>query len=335
MSSKVDASVTFFNGNDVKVTNGVYVWQGIARNFDNKLIMVGTTNPSPTTGEGVVYIGNRDFTNYKAFNLNVPNSEFTSIYGCRFLYFDENENAIYRFVGAYNNLNDVNTYAFVYEGPLQNVFYLKGWKLKVAYQYLKEPINFAHSTDGVLVVGNSGNVETNEFASWIYDVRLNRFHTYNYPGAQTTTLYGIVQNTETSYTICGGFTDAIDKRVAGFVSDIVYDVATGNIVPQIESFTTLSTLNIKHFEGISKTKNPDVYTLAADGIGLQDKNTAFALKCKRIENERRFIFLGVVELKYNDSGFTTSNSIQNNVVVGFYNNSENQHVAWSATINNF
>lgn len=335
MSLKKDASITFYNGNDVKVTNGVYVWQGIARNFDDKLIMVGTTNPSPTTGEGVVYIGNRDFTKYKAFNLNVPNSEFTSIYGCRFLYFDENKNAIYRFVGSYNNVNDTNTYAFVYEGPLQNVFYLKGWKLKVAYQYLKQPISFAHSTDGLLVVGNSGSVETNEFSSWIYDVRLNRFHTYNYPGSQTTTLYSIVQNSDISYTICGGFSDVNDKKLSGFVSDITYDISTGDIVPVIESFTSFGALNIKHFEGISKTKNPNVYTLAADGIGLEDKNTAFALKCKRIENDRKYIFFGVVELKYNDSGLTSSNSIQNNVAVGFYNNQENQNVAWSAVIDNF
>lgn len=328
-------TVTYYNGNNIDVPSGMFVWQGICRNFDNKLVIVGTTNPKATTGQGVVYIGNKDFTKYKAYVLQVPNAEFTSVYGCRFLRMDKTNTPIYRFVGSYNNFNDTNTYAFIYEGTLANFSVVKNWTLKLSYSTLNLPITFAHSTDGDLIVGNSGNKDTNEYVAWIYNVRLNKFYFFKYPNSINTTLYGIVQNSETAYTICGGFTSKEDKNVAGFVSDIMYEPASGKITPSLQSFTSLGTRQVKHFEGISKTINKDGYTLAANGIGLYNENTAFTLRCRRSPKADKFNFFELVALKYDDNGVTSSNSIQNQVAVGLYLGKDDTHVAWSAKLDNF
>lgn len=78
----------------------------------NAIILCGTTNPSPTLGAGLVYVGDikttvTDLSN-QVFSFLVPGSAYTSCYGPRY---DASTDTV-TLVGSYNMPNSANTYGF-------------------------------------------------------------------------------------------------------------------------------------------------------------------------------------------------------------------------------
>lgn len=129
----------------------------------------------------------------------------------------------------------------------------------------------AHSNMGDLVVGNyDTNITTGN--AFIYD-RINETWTNLNPGGSASvTAYGIWQNSSTSYTIAGGFSDLNSGGVdSGYL--VNYDSATG-ILENYKTFQynnePISSL-IAHFDGITATETgfnlTGDYLAAGGGLG--------------------------------------------------------------------
>ena len=113
--SNVELGVIYYNSNYLNVRNGgVSAWQG-SRNISPDLFLIcGTTNPTPQTGQGIIYSGNIAFTNGSIYYLNVPLSQYTSVYGPNY----DPDTGIYNFVGSYSDYLNSNTKGFIYTGRL-------------------------------------------------------------------------------------------------------------------------------------------------------------------------------------------------------------------------
>lgn len=324
---KSQVQVTYYNTKNINIPQGVAVWQGMAQ-YNNELIICGTTLPGPTTGQGLIYFGNIDCSSSNpSYNiLSVPDASYSSVYGPRY-----NPTTNYTFVGSYNNPSDTNTYGFLYRGPLSGLNNAENYVLKMNYTNPSYLITFTHSTDGNFAVGNSGEVSGLVTNSWIYNITTKNYTTITYPGSSTTTTYGIVQNTDGTYTIAGGY--SVNPNSAYLESGFVVDMdATGTIFSRWSSFKF--GFAFTHFEGISITSNSNVYTLATDSINTSNLQLGYAALITRIED--RFIEVSTVKIDYgasiSTSGITTCNSIQNNNVVGLFSNGA---IAFQGTINNW
>ena len=168
----------------------------------------------------------------------------------------------------------------------------------------------AHSTFGNQVVGNydtrlaSGN-------AFIYSINSGTYTTNNYPGALSTTAYGVWGNK-----ITGGYT----PPGLGFERGYIYDQSTN----------TWTTYNhpgavFTHFEGISSAGRANSYNLVADWIGPDGNGHASVLHLGADGSERW------IEL---DAGgiLTSANSIYANQAIGIYVSTDGTTNGYVATI---
>lgn len=299
-------------------------------------ILCGTTNPTPNTGFGLINVGNINCINGKIYYLNVPESLGTSIYGPSY----DLDTGIYTFVGSYLDYMQ-NIKGFIFRGTLDE-------------DSLKNPDNFyypntnqnynttfLHSNSNGLIVGNSGNVNTNDLNSISYIYDINNLSNYKkiikFPGSQTTTTYGIWYNGENSYTLVGGF--SLDSKGI----DQIY-FKNGNITPIGNAFIvdynalTNTFSNWKsivfnnddltletHFQGISRNFD-DTYNIVANVINLNQSiiPQGYLLSIGR-DNNNNFVYNddNWIQIKYDNFGITSANSVADNKIVGLFIGDEN------------
>ena len=306
---------------------GISAWQGIRYLGENTYIICGTTNPNPNEGTGFIFIGDLNCINGSSFYLSVPNSTSTSIYGPDY---DEN-NGIYSFVGSYiDNTLSGNINGFIYNGTLDIQSLNNPSNFLYPSVNQEYEITFLHSFSNELFVGNSG--DDSSTISYIYNINnTNEYLTkIEAPYSKTTTTYGIWYNGNNSYTIVGG---ASPKKIG---IDKIYDDKTNSPIPygcgfiadyNIETnLITNWTLiyyedNFIHIEGISKN-NDGSYSLNADVLSFDKKTrNGYFVKIGRNE-ENNFVYnkKNWVLLSYpsNENGYTSSNSVANNAVVGLF-----------------
>ena len=93
---------------------------------------------------------------------------------------------------------------------------------------------------------------------------------------------------------------------------------------------------LTHFEGISTTKNPNVYSISADVLGLRNDTTGFFLTIERRQNGT-FFADNWVSINYGESigakGLTTSNSVVENKIVGLFVGPNGSTDAFQAIVN--
>jgi len=335
--NNLDTQINYYNTNTLLVQTpngeeygGVSAWQGLRYLGANVYLLCGTTNPNPNEGYGLIYIGNINCTNRGSYYLNVPNSTSTSLYGPNY----NIDTGIYSFVGSYKNTNVSNNInGFIYNGNLDSD------SLKNSSNFLYPNVNqeyditFLHSFYNDFFVGNSGNNGTSSpTVSYIYNV--NNVDQYLkeiiVPYSKTTTTYGIWYNGNNSYTIVGG---ASPKVVS---IDKIYDNKTLSPIPygcgfiaDYNSKTNLITNwtliyykdNFVHIEGISKNDD-STYSLNADVLSFNKENRGgYALKVSRNENNN-FVYdtSNWIKLNYpsSEDGYTSSNSIANDCVIGLF-----------------
>ena len=320
---------------DVFYTNGLFsgpevsAWQGIRPLGGENYLIVGTTTPGPTTGQGIIYNGNISYTNGRTFNLSVPDASYSSIYGPDF----DNSTGNCTFVGSYNKPNIANTFGFVYQGTLNQ------HNLDISSNYVYPEIfnnsyktTFLHSTMNNYVVGNSQDFSGNTI-SFIYnivDLSSNDAYTeIKYPLSQTTTTYGIWYNGENSYTIVGGYSlDKVDflniykngnptpygnAFIAEFnsLTNIVYNYTT---IPFDEGTNIIS--HIQGISGFDEIKHK--YTIAYNVLDLSEGSIKGYLG-KITRNEQNiFSATQFNEIIYPENPFaiTTANSVADNKIVG-------------------
>ena len=310
--------ITYYNQNNSGIVPGVSTWQGMCEYKNNQIVICGTTLPSPQTGLGLIYIGNIQCNdpNQSYYTFLVPNSEFTSCYGPRY----DITTDTFTLVGSYNNPNDTNTYGFLFSGNLNGLTNPSNYVTQMQVTPNQYPITFVHSTDGNFAVGASGTTKPPTLSSWIYNISQNTYTSYSFNNSLFTTLYGIVLNPDSTYTIVGGYSDGtVLPFTYGFIADMIYDTNTNSL--SFVNSTSLSLDNtITHFEGISKTNNPNVYTIAADVLDSNNITVGYALIIQRENGVFKIMKATNVDFNCtakNIGGVTSSNSVLGNTLVGF------------------
>lgn len=324
-------NVTYYSPNRVFILDpsGVSTWQGIC-SYNNQVILCGTTMPSATAGAGVIYIGNIQCTDPSGqyIKFYVPGSKYTSCYGPRY----DSDTELLSFVGSYNNPGDNYTYGFLFVGSLNELTDSTKYIYKMQPNNDEYPITFVHSTYGNFAVGASGNLPPKNLQdkAWIYDITQQIYTDFKFNNATYNTIYGIVQNSEYNYTIVGGFSDLSQNITTGFICDFDYDPQTYNLT--YSNQTSIQITSITHFEGISKTRDSNVYTLAAD---LETGGAGIIVGRNFISS--KFDVISIQRIDYSCSigseGFTTSNSVLGNNFIGYFISSNNNSSAWQCSVN--
>jgi trimeric autotransporter adhesin len=159
-------------------------------------------------------------------------------------------------------------------------------------------------------------VEGEPVNAYIYSLTTGQFTSIDYPGAQSTTAYGVWHDGGNNYKITGGYVTSTGG--AGFLVD--YNASTGSFTDWMSiSYpnTAVGPDAVTHIEGISSIKN-GVYTLSGDSYPSNSfsSGTGLFIAVKRNCN-RTFGNPSYVTLTYPDStGITSANSVYGNQVVG-------------------
>jgi len=343
-----NTAINYFNANSLLVNTpqgneygGISAWQGIRSLGSDIYLICGTTNPSPNTGYGLIYIGNINCQNGEIYYLNIPNSSGTSVYGPNY----DIDNGIYTFVGSYTDIEQ-NIYGFVYQGNLNDLTNESNFFYPSINQYYNT--TFFHSFSNNLFVGNSGNKDKNDdTVSYIYDMNdLVLVKTViKYPNSGTTTSYGIWYNGNDIYTIVGGYSPlniSINKiyRDDGIIIPIgnAFIVDYNSKTNTFFNWTSISYGDnlLTHFEGISRNSN-GTYSINVDTIDLKTSllPTGYFLTIDRNDkNEFVYNLSNSVKILYNEDGISSSNSVVDNKVVGLYISNDNTRISYQAEIIN-
>jgi len=339
--------INYFNGNsllintpDMSEYGGISAWQGIRPLGSNIYLICGTTNPTPNTGSGLIYIGPINCQNGSVYYLDVPNNLGTSIYGPDY----DNDTGIYTFVGSFLN-NNQNTNGFIYQGTLNDLVNQSNFTYPAINNYFDA--TFFHSFSNGLFIGNSGTVNKNEESvSYIYDINdLSKIKTLiKYPDSLTTASYGIWYNSKNSYTIVGGYSmknTSINKiytkrGIIPFGRAFIVDYDSEKNI--FFNWTSINYGNnlLTHFQGISRNEN-GTYSINADvlDLGISPIPIGYFLTIDRdIKNEFIYNLSNSVKISYAENGFSSSNSVAGNKVVGLFIGSDNTKVSYQAEIIN-
>lgn len=316
--------ITYYTNASTGIAQGVSTWQGMCYYTDGQIVICGTTQPGPSIGSGLLYIGNisGNSPTQTYYTFLVPGSQYTSCYGPRYDFYTEE----FTLVGSYNVPNNSSTYGFLFRGTLEDLQDPSKYVTEMQPVYDEYPVTFVYSTDGDFAVGASGSSSSQISQAWIYNITNQQYMPYSYGGSKYTTLYGIISNGNNTYTIIGGWTDGlVTLQSHAFIADMAYNTETGEIVISRETTFTFNNYIISHFEGISSTPNPNQYTLVGDGTGLNLKNVGFSCIVERTSNS--FNMVKSIEVDCScisgTSGATSCNSVLGNTVVAYmFNNNQ-------------
>jgi hypothetical protein len=334
--------ISYYNADSVP-TQPVSGWQGI-RNADapGQYLITGTWSANGLLFEGTMAgVGT-------SYAVNYPGAANTSVYGP-----DNLGGGIVRLVGSYKNPDystaAVTVNSFLFQGTTADLSQSGDYR---TIDYPGAKFTFAHSTMGGLVVGNYDSpVDHGKYSlpfgpghAFVYDVAQNQFLTdVAFPGAKSTTAYGIWYNGGTSYTICGGYSlDPVNNfddqgRPIGQAYLVDYDSATGQF-SHWASFSYPNGVNIfTHFEGISSAEK-GVYTLSADSAQAASTNPAQGSWASvRRNTDGSFGPATWVNLNYPGydptTYITSNNSVYGNQVVGVLVSGQGIALSFQATIN--
>jgi trimeric autotransporter adhesin len=255
------SSIDYFNTSGVGI-QPVTGWQGIRNGAEpGQYLIVGTSN-----SDGLLYEGPLSGVGGTSYSVNVPGAETTSVYGPNLL-----ANGDIQLVGSYRTGTGAVD-GFLFGGSIADLSQAAAYTT-VAYpgaQY-----TFVHSTMGGLAVGNAdgpeGNAPIGTGHAFLYNISTGGLSDIVYPGATTTTAYGIWYNGPSSYTIVGGYSapgESGDGLSHGYMVD--YNRVTGQYT-NWTSFDYPTGLTgqdfITHFEGISSDEK-GVYTLSATSVPI-------------------------------------------------------------------
>ena len=193
----------------------------------------------------------------------------TSVYGSDLL----DEGAL-RLVGSMrNSANDLSagTRGFVYTGAADGLSPQGEESGYRAVSYPSATFTYLHSTDGGLVVGNHDSTDQLLGQAFLYDVIQDAFiASIQFPGAATTTAYGITQIDQEHFAIAGGYGLSAEDGPQGRGFIVSYNARTGEF-SDWQSYTLRDEPQpnlITHFESISYNAAADSFTLVAAGVNL-------------------------------------------------------------------
>ncbi|WP_165226892.1 beta strand repeat-containing protein [Aquisphaera insulae] len=246
----------------------VTAWQGI-RNGDirGRYLIAGTSGTN-----GLLYVGPISGVGGTSYDVNVPGATSSSVYGPNLL-----PDGSIQLVGSYKNGTDTVN-GFLYQGTTADLSDAANY---TTIDYPGAQYTYVHSVMGGLAVGNAdgpeGDAPLGTGHAFLYNIAAGTLSDIVYPGATTTTAYGIWDNGRSSLTIVGGYSapgDVGDGLSHGYMVD--YDASTG----EYSHWSSFDYPNgvvgkdyITHFEGISSDEK-GVYTLVADSVQRGTANPA-------------------------------------------------------------
>ena len=341
-------SIDYFNTSEITTDTSLPVdeWMGIRGLENGDYLITGTT----ASGAGLLYVGTLDGGDGEAYAITYPGGTgtTTSVYGPDYL-----GNGEVLLVGTY--------YLPVPPGPLPQIatrygFAFRGNLATMATDVLNpdnyetiwngSKFNFLHSTMGGLAVGNEIESDTpNERGrAFIYDFDSEEFHPIVFPGTISNTAYGIWDNGDGSYTICGGFSqlpvnNAADRlQPIGMASLVDYDRATRTFSNwraysyQSPDQVTAGT----HFMGISSVEK-GVYTLSGTGfVSGAIESSGLATVVRQTDGsfgDMTWVELDPPESVTGVSGLPSANSVYGNAVVGIVIGEDMNVASYQAEVN--
>ncbi len=318
--------VTYYNTGSVSI-QPVTDWTGIrASGTPQQYLLTGTSGAT-----GLLYAGPISGSGGTTYVVSYPGASVTSPYGP-----DVATGGEIRVVGTYKTSTSDNVNGFVFQGTTADLASGAG-----SYQTINYPGNiytYVHSTMGDLAVGNAGNAPGTSDVAFIYSLSQQKFlATVAYPGAATTSVYGVWSNGNSSYTLAGGFTSPVGS--AGAISEaylVDYNESTGQFSnwmsyagPQGLVTPSIAT----HFQGISSPVE-GVYTLAAFSTNT-GQGTAIEASLATVKRSASGTFTPAywVPLSVPGAvGVESANSVADNQVVGIATTSSGT-IAYQATVN--
>lgn len=314
---------------------------------DVPYILCGSaTQEGSEQGIGVVSLGAADgsdpwYTVNAATAFGGGSDALTSCYGPEQL----GPNTI-RVVGSYNSSGSIpptDTSAFIYTGAIDQANgTTSGF---VEYQYPGSTWTFFHSTQEGLVVGNWDDTVTIPDTSnpiigagnaFIYDVASGiSIADVAYPGAKSTTAYGIAKVNDDLFAITGSYSldgepDGVahgylvyyhrgSNSLSDWTSWDVNDIGLGNIA--------------SHADGISYNSTDNTFTLATVALDATsgDPLTGQLMTVDRTA-DGGFGAMRWTEVNYPDSsgGITEPTSVAGDVMTGIFVGSNGSALTWSS-----
>jgi hypothetical protein len=306
--------ISYYNASAVGL-QPVSGWQGIRNGTaPGQYVITGTSGSN-----GLLYEGPITGVGGTSYAVDVPGATTSSVYGPNLL-----SNGEVQLVGSYKNgTGTVN--GFLFQGTTADLSQAADY---TTIDYPGAQYTFVHSTMGGLAVGNAdgpeGNAPIGTGHAFLYNIAQGTLSDIVYPGATTTTAYGIWYNGRTGYTIVGGYSapgESGNGLSHAYMVD--YDSATG----QYTHWTSFDYPNglvgqtyITHFQGISSDEQ-GVYTLSADSVQTGSANPAQgSWVTVRRNTDGSFGSGQWVNLNYPGvdptTAITSNNSVAGNAVVG-------------------
>lgn len=264
-----------------------------------------------TKTTGFVYKGNLN-GNGKFYDLNYPPINnmptITNLYGPN----NGDEPDTIQVVGNYTVNGQSGATGCLYEGKLDG----SGQWTTITPPFGTVINVICHSTMGGLIVGNY-DTQLAQGKAFIYDIKNHQYFDITNENAISITAYGIWDNGEDVYTICGGYTTKDPDNIAYLV-----DWDHKNHV--LENWRAYYYNNnprkskVTHFDGITIGDNTETYNLT--GVALENgktSDTAFFAQVKRRGNGT-FSKADWCPVSYPYKLATTGNTIYKNVVIGVY-----------------
>lgn len=320
-------SIDYFNTTEITADSSLPVesWTGIRGLTNGDYLITGSTESGGVTS-GLLYVGALDGDGGAAYAINYPGGAgtATSVYGPDYL--GDGEVLL---VGTYVLANDETRYGFAFRGNLATMVIDAANPANYETIWNGSEFNYLHSTMGGLAVGNyiTSNTPNERGRAYIYDFDTEEFTDIIFPGTLSNTAYGIWDNGDGTYTICGGFSqlpvnNADDQlRPIGMASLVDYDRSSGTFSNwrsysyQSPDQATAGT----HFMGISSVEK-GVYTLSGSAF-VSGEIVSSGLATVVRQTNGSFGDMAWVDLAPPGSvtgvdGLPSANSVYGNVVVG-------------------
>jgi len=203
----------------------------------------------------------------------------------------------------------------IYQGPLDGT-----GKWTTLLPTADQPVlnTIAHSTMGHLAVGNY-DTQLNEGRAFIYDIKSNIYYDIIKDDAESITAYGIWHNGDSSYTICGGYTDihAATQINVGYLVDWDNERHTLRHWRSYNYDNDPGKAVITHFDGITSDGNGG-YNLTGDWVGVDSNKFGFQAHIKRNKCHRFNRHATWAPINYPGYALTSGNSVDRDVVIGVY-----------------
>jgi hypothetical protein len=308
------SSISYYNADSVPRLP-VTAWQGIREGVTpGQYLVTGTSGVN-----GLLYEGPITGVGGTTYAVDVPGATASSVYGPNLLADGE-----VQLVGSYKD-GTGTVHGFFFQGATTDLDQAGRY---TTIDYPGATYTYVHSTMGGLAVGNAdgpgGNAPLGTGHAFLDTLAQGALSEIVYPGATTTTAYGIWYNGGASYTIVGGYSapgETGNGLSHAYMVD--YDRATG----QYSHWTSFDFPNglvgtdyITHFEGISSDEK-GVYTLAADSVQTGSANPAQGSWVSVRRNTDGSFGAGKwVDLNYPSvdpaTAISSANSVAGNAVVG-------------------